>query len=125
MARTCSLKCSKSHKSRSGCTGKRCRERFIAVDEYDEKTMMSDYWLLEDITGVAEGAERRRMAETSKTWRGKTNQRLISAASRAGVSLILMSEGRIPGLLFASEYCCARSVPQSLALPPLVSVASQ
>lgn len=66
---------------------------------------MSDYWLLEDITGVAEGAERAR-AENRKTGRpGKNEQRLISAAKRASVTLILMSEGSIPALLRCAHDC--------------------
>lgn len=76
--------------------------------------MMSDYWLLEDITGVAEGAERRRMAERTKAWRSKNNQRLISAAKRAGVALILMSEGLIP--LIHRYTSVKRAVPSNTCL---------
>ena len=104
MARTCSLACSKAHKDRSGCTGKRRREQFISVDEYTENTMMSDYWLLEGITGVAEGAERRGRVDSRKTWQSKNNQRLVSAAKKAGVALILMSDGTVP----ASSLCASR-----------------
>lgn len=58
--------------------------------------MMSDYWLLEDITGMTEGAERRGKAHCRKTRQSQNNQRLISAAKNAGVALTLMSEGVSP-----------------------------
>ncbi|KAJ1894617.1 Box C/D snoRNA accumulation [Kickxella alabastrina] len=49
MLRTCSLACSKSHKSSTNCSGTRDKTKFIKRAEYDANTLMSDYGFLQDI----------------------------------------------------------------------------
>lgn len=56
--RTCSLKCCKSHKERTGCNGKRDRTKFLSMAHMDDATMTSDYHFLEDILGAVERAKR-------------------------------------------------------------------
>ncbi|KAI9504537.1 hypothetical protein BX070DRAFT_222347 [Coemansia spiralis] len=49
LARTCSLQCSKRHKSNTGCSGKRDRTEFVKKAKYNENTLISDYSFLQDL----------------------------------------------------------------------------
>jgi hypothetical protein len=46
---TCSLPCSKSHKSRYSCSGLRDKAKSVKMNEYGFGTMMDDYVYLEDV----------------------------------------------------------------------------
>lgn len=39
--RTCSLPCSKRHKEESGCTGKRDRLKYVSLQDFDDRQLMS------------------------------------------------------------------------------------
>lgn len=39
--RTCSLACSKKHKADSGCSGKRDRLKFVSMQEFDDRVLLS------------------------------------------------------------------------------------
>jgi hypothetical protein len=56
--RTCSLKCCKSHKERTGCNGKRDRTKFLPIAHMTDGTIDSDYHFLEDVLGAVERAKR-------------------------------------------------------------------
>ncbi|KAF8803813.1 hypothetical protein BYT27DRAFT_7144428 [Phlegmacium glaucopus] len=47
---TCSLTCSTSHKSKTGCTGQRNKVAYIPMNEYGWGKMMDDYVFLEDVS---------------------------------------------------------------------------
>ena len=47
---TCSLACSTSHKSQTGCTGQRNKVGYVPMNEYGWGKMMDDYVFLEDIS---------------------------------------------------------------------------
>ena len=44
LVRTCSLACSKAHKLRTQCTGKRDVTKYVPKDEFDERVMFSGEW---------------------------------------------------------------------------------
>lgn len=56
--RTCSLECCKSHKSKTGCNGKRDRTVFVPLSRMDDSTLDSDYHFLEDVLGKVESGQR-------------------------------------------------------------------
>ncbi|KAH7343264.1 hypothetical protein B0J17DRAFT_641650 [Rhizoctonia solani] len=47
--KTCSLACSKSHKSKDNCSGQRDKAKYIAMNEYGWGTLADDYSYLEDL----------------------------------------------------------------------------
>jgi hypothetical protein len=47
--RTCSMECVKSHKNRTGCTGKRNRGAFLPLCRMTDSSLRSDYFLLEEV----------------------------------------------------------------------------
>ena len=47
---TCSLACSTSHKSQTGCTGQRNKVGYVPMNEYGWGKMMDDYVFLEDMS---------------------------------------------------------------------------
>ncbi|BAU02448.1 hypothetical protein LR48_Vigan10g058800 [Vigna angularis] len=57
---TCSLPCVKSHKDRTGCSGKRNQTLFVPLSKFDDNILLSDYSLLEEVKRVAESAQRMR-----------------------------------------------------------------
>jgi hypothetical protein len=68
--RTCSLECVKQHKSTFACSGARARSKFAAsVREFNDNTILSDYYLMEDaarlvgVSGRVGRAEKRRRVE--------------------------------------------------------------
>ncbi|CAL8463173.1 g2707 [Coccomyxa elongata] len=58
--RSCSLACSKEHKTSTGCSGKRQRTSFVPLSEFGEGHLISDYNLLEEAAQLAESAQRTR-----------------------------------------------------------------
>ncbi|XP_015868093.3 uncharacterized protein LOC107405507 [Ziziphus jujuba] len=58
--RSCSLQCVKAHKQRTGCTGKRNQTQFVPLSQFDDKQLLSDYNMLEEVKRVAESAQRMR-----------------------------------------------------------------
>jgi hypothetical protein len=48
-SRTCSLNCSSSHKSSTGCTGQRNKASYVPMNKYSWGTMVDDYVFLEDV----------------------------------------------------------------------------
>ncbi|KAK7380199.1 hypothetical protein VNO78_32693 [Psophocarpus tetragonolobus] len=57
---SCSISCVKSHKERTGCSGKRNQTEFVPLSKFDDSILLSDYNLLEDVKRVAESAQRMR-----------------------------------------------------------------
>ncbi|KAK7270795.1 hypothetical protein RJT34_26220 [Clitoria ternatea] len=57
---SCGLPCVKSHKERTGCTGKRNQTQFVPLSQFDDNILLSDYNLLEEMKRVAESAQRMR-----------------------------------------------------------------
>ncbi|KAG2118977.1 uncharacterized protein F5147DRAFT_564851 [Suillus discolor] len=46
---TCSLPCSRTHKSRTGCSGERNKAAYVQMNAYGWGTMMRDYCFLEEV----------------------------------------------------------------------------
>ena len=44
----CSVACSREHKTKTGCSGKRDRTAFVALGDITDTVLASDYMLLED-----------------------------------------------------------------------------
>lgn len=63
--RSCSLACSKEHKSSTGCSGKRQRTPFVPLGEFGEDHLISDYNFLEEAAQLAESAQRTRQRTSS------------------------------------------------------------
>ncbi|RDX63254.1 Box C/D snoRNA protein 1, partial [Mucuna pruriens] len=57
---SCCLPCVKSHKERTGCSGKRNLTQFLPLSQFDDNIVLSDYNLLEEVKRVAESAQRMR-----------------------------------------------------------------
>src|ERR1700689_5122991 len=53
--RTCSLPCSTTHKTRTGCSGVRDKTKFVPMNRYTYGTMMDDYVFLEDMSRRVSG----------------------------------------------------------------------
>ncbi|EDR14183.1 uncharacterized protein LACBIDRAFT_305745 [Laccaria bicolor S238N-H82] len=53
--RTCSLPCSSSHKSSTGCSGERNKAAYVPMNRYGWGTMMDDYTFLEGVGRKVEG----------------------------------------------------------------------
>lgn len=66
--RTCSLQCCKIHKEKINCNGRRDRTAFIALNQFSDANMLSDYHFLEDVLQNSSRAKRLR------TELGATNQ---------------------------------------------------
>ncbi|TRM68437.1 hypothetical protein BD626DRAFT_481730 [Schizophyllum amplum] len=47
--KSCSLPCSTSHKTSTGCSGERDRSKYVPLKEYGYGTLMDDYTFLEDV----------------------------------------------------------------------------
>ena len=52
---TCSLPCSTTHKTRTGCSGVRDKTKFVPMNRYTYGTMMDDYVFLEDMSRTVSG----------------------------------------------------------------------
>ncbi|KAJ3683238.1 hypothetical protein LUZ60_013465 [Juncus effusus] len=93
---SCSLPCVKSHKQRTACTGKRPRTDFVPISKFDDKTLLSDYSLLEETKRVADLARRMKRSFGTNSVPGLIPQRLKmlrKAAYRRKTSLFFLPKG--------------------------------
>lgn len=58
LTHSCSLLCVKKHKEDSECSGVRDKTAFVALSQFDEMTLLSDYRFLEDTGRFSDGANR-------------------------------------------------------------------
>lgn len=58
--KTCSLKCSKIHKSELECNGERDKTKFLPLNKFTNLDLSSDYRLLEEITRNVETLKKNR-----------------------------------------------------------------
>ena len=81
--RTCSLKCCKIHKEKSNCNGKRDRTAFIALNQFSDSKLLSDYHFLEDVLQNNNRAKRLRteLGANNQTQNGKEKNRTMNKAS--------------------------------------------
>ncbi|GAB5357379.1 hypothetical protein AAMO2058_000369600 [Amorphochlora amoebiformis] len=100
--RTCSLSCSKDHKVRLKCSGKRDRTKFVSMSKFSDRTMNSDYHFLEEM-GEFVNCSRRdtRMEKRNTMLRGR--KRLKSQATKLGIELKLMPSGMLRQSLNRSQ----------------------
>eukprot|EP00197_Chlamydomonas_leiostraca_P010150 CAMPEP_0202880592 /NCGR_PEP_ID=MMETSP1391-20130828/35271_1 /ASSEMBLY_ACC=CAM_ASM_000867 /TAXON_ID=1034604 /ORGANISM="Chlamydomonas leiostraca, Strain SAG 11-49" /LENGTH=378 /DNA_ID=CAMNT_0049563117 /DNA_START=104 /DNA_END=1237 /DNA_ORIENTATION=+ len=90
--RSCSLACSKAHKESSGCSGKRDRLKFVSLQEFDDRTLLSDYRLLEEVHRAEDVAKRCR-PPAARPQLPPHLQSLVYQAGRRRVKLLVMPPG--------------------------------
>jgi hypothetical protein len=56
--KTCSLKCCQSHKQLNSCTGQRDKTKFVKLQEFSERELMSDYNFLEEQSRLVDNTQR-------------------------------------------------------------------
>ncbi|KAJ4961518.1 hypothetical protein NE237_021428 [Protea cynaroides] len=93
--RSCSLPCVKSHKQRTGCTGKRPRTQVIPISQFDDNLLISDYNFLEEAKGAAESAQRIRDGKFgSFPFKLPFKLKMLrNAAGRRSTRLLLLPKG--------------------------------
>lgn len=55
--KTCSLACSRAHKTRLDCSGKRNKTEFVKLDDFDTAVLHSDFNFLEEISCCADSCK--------------------------------------------------------------------
>lgn len=94
--RTCSLSCVKAHKEpkggSSGCNGKRDRLKFVSLENFDDRQLLSDYQLLEEVKRVDDVA-RRCLPPFPRAQLPPALQSLVYQANKRRVDLRLMAPG--------------------------------
>uniref|UniRef100_A0A1J3F1W9 Box C/D snoRNA protein 1 n=1 Tax=Noccaea caerulescens TaxID=107243 RepID=A0A1J3F1W9_NOCCA len=94
--RSCGLDCVKSHKQRTGCTGKRKLE-FVPISQFDDNLLLSDYNMLEDTKRVAESSQRWRnkLCKYSSFQLPESLRRLQNAANSRNTRLSFLPGGML------------------------------
>ncbi|CAL1399959.1 unnamed protein product [Linum trigynum] len=92
---TCSLPCVKSHKHRTGCSGKRDVAPFVPMSQFDDETLVSDYNFLEEAKRVVDlGPRMRAQLRAYSQFRLPFHlQSLKRAASSRRTTLLLLPSG--------------------------------
>ena len=101
---TCSLACSRSHKTRGGgCTGKRDRAAFKPITEFTDRDVINDYRFLEEALLEKDRAKRWKPGYTAGTEAAQRSERppatakivgtLTREAKTRGVELFCMPDG--------------------------------
>ncbi|XP_008332336.1 box C/D snoRNA protein 1 [Cynoglossus semilaevis] len=82
---SCSLSCVKRHKEESGCSGVRDKTAYVALSEFDEMALLSDYRFLEDTGRFADGASRDKIVKVPhSTFKAK---KLANFARKMNITL--------------------------------------
>ncbi|CAA7054086.1 unnamed protein product [Microthlaspi erraticum] len=94
--RSCGLDCVKSHKKRTGCTGKRKLE-FVPISQFDDNILLSDYNMLEETKRVAESSQRRRNNLCKYSYRQVSDafRSLHNAANSRNTTLCFLPSGML------------------------------
>ncbi|XP_034035407.1 box C/D snoRNA protein 1 [Thalassophryne amazonica] len=82
---SCSLLCVKKHKEAKGCSGVRNKTGFVALLQFDEMTLLSDYRFLEDTGRFADSASRDSLIRVPRTTFKTT--KLTSSARKMNITL--------------------------------------
>lgn len=88
------MACSKEHKARSRCSGKRNRTAFVSLAEFTDDQFMADYELLEGVRIGAEAAKRRRPPQPQRSLPSHLHQLKVQAKHRE-VELLLQQPGMV------------------------------
>eukprot|EP00299_Pterocystis_sp_00344_P010458 c4675_g1_i2.p1 GENE.c4675_g1_i2~~c4675_g1_i2.p1 ORF type:complete len:178 (-),score=20.10 c4675_g1_i2:248-781(-) len=91
-ARTCSLDCVRLHKKNTGCTGKRDRTSFLAIDQLNDTSLASDLRFLEDTKSVIESAKHDTTDNVHKRIPSHLYQ-LVTLAKSQGIHLLILPQG--------------------------------
>jgi hypothetical protein len=68
--RSCSLDCSKKHKEESGCNGKRDRLKFVSIQEFDDRQLLSGrYMCIHEIVAIHVKADDNCLGRQCIEWR--------------------------------------------------------
>ena len=110
LTKSCSLACTKQHKQSTGCTGKRAREAFVPLLEYNEKHLVSDYRFVEEAIERKDAAVAQRLAAPREGAARLEQlphhlQALVRSAGRAGINLQLMSPGATQSRHLLNQNC--------------------
>lgn len=87
LCRTCSLPCVKQHRVSGNCNGVRCKTAFVAIKDFNENHMLSDYRMLEEISRACDNSERSRMAQEPERKMMKSMKIQKNKARRMEVNL--------------------------------------
>ncbi|XP_011613399.2 box C/D snoRNA protein 1 [Takifugu rubripes] len=85
LVHSCSLPCVKKHKEDSSCSGIRNKTAFVALSQFDEMALLSDYRFLEDTGRFADGATRDGLVRTPRTT--SKAKKLSACARRMNITL--------------------------------------
>ncbi|KAK3607484.1 hypothetical protein CHS0354_010289 [Potamilus streckersoni] len=88
LAQTCSLSCVKHHKAEASCNGQRDKSKYVALKDFSDLHLLSDYRFLEDVGRKTSNCHR----DLAKRRHNKPKflQELQKQASRRNIDLRLM-----------------------------------
>ncbi|KAF9028552.1 hypothetical protein BDZ89DRAFT_1066027 [Hymenopellis radicata] len=96
---TCSLSCSKGHKSQTGCSGQRNKAAYVPMNKYGWGQMMDDYTYLEDVgRRSSEWKDKSKDHASFKKGKGK-REALKSYLETQGIHMELLPWGCLGGNL--------------------------
>lgn len=90
---SCSLNCVKKHKIEKSCNGQRDKAAFVAIQEFNENHLLSDYRFLEEISRLNQSAQRGRQDEVMPTVIGKRRQVQIIARRQKMIEFEMLPPG--------------------------------
>ncbi|XP_049849346.1 uncharacterized protein LOC126318449 [Schistocerca gregaria] len=88
---TCSLSCSKGHKTHGECTGARTRTRFVPLSEFDDSQLLSDVGLLSSAAHACGRAQRASDKVFAFRHLSRQHRHLRRVATRKGIKLSFLS----------------------------------
>lgn len=89
---TCSLPCSRIHKIATNCSGVRDRAAFVAITNFTDRTLLSDFTLLEEIA-LIRGRSSRDYRLSRSTKPSHNTNRLIQACRQRNTVLRVLAPG--------------------------------
>uniref|UniRef100_A0A3B4A809 Box C/D snoRNA protein 1 n=1 Tax=Periophthalmus magnuspinnatus TaxID=409849 RepID=A0A3B4A809_9GOBI len=88
LTHSCSLFCVKKHKEDTGCSGVRDKTTFVALSQFDEMNLLSDYRFLEDTGRFSDGATRDALIKVPRV--SMKAKRFMSIARKMNINLRLL-----------------------------------
>ncbi|XP_033821084.2 box C/D snoRNA protein 1 [Periophthalmus magnuspinnatus] len=88
LTHSCSLFCVKKHKEDTGCSGVRDKTTFVALSQFDEMNLLSDYRFLEDTGRFSDGPTRDALIKVPRV--SMKAKRFMSIARKMNINLRLL-----------------------------------
>lgn len=101
--RSCSLSCSKAHKQKTGCTGKRSRTEMVTLSDFTERQLLSDYKFLEEASRLHDSAQRSEVPRPARQL-PMGLQQFVDEAQRRGIKYEILPPGMQRRKLNTSRY---------------------